>query len=199
MENNLLLATHNEHKVHEISLLFSEACLPYHVQSLCDIDDSVPIPEDGATLEENAIFKAREGYKRHGGNVLADDTGLEVRALGGRPGVYTARYAGEQCTADENITKLLHELRDSNDRDATFKTVLALILNGQEYLFVGEVHGQITSSRRGERGFGYDPIFQPEGTDKTFAELSEHDKNQISHRGRAIMKLIAFLRERSNI
>ena len=192
----MIIATHNEHKAHEIAAIFDENDLGIRVQSLCDIGDGEPIPEEGTTLEENALSKVRAGYERHGGDVLADDTGLEVLALDGRPGVYTARYAGEHCTPEENVSKLLRELADEPDRRATFKTVIALILDGQEYIFSGEVHGVITRERRGCGGFGYDPVFQPMDLDKTFAELSEHDKNMISHRGRAISQLIAFLKER---
>lgn len=191
----LLLATHNDHKAQEIAALFAENGLDIQVQTLHDLGDDQPIPEEGHTLEENALSKVRAGHERHGGNVFADDTGLEVVALGGRPGVYTARYAGDHCSSDDNITKLLDDLDDCDDRSAVFKTVIALILNGQEYTFTGEVRGIITRQRRGVLGFGYDPVFMPEGSGVTFAELSEHDKNKISHRGRAIEKLITFLQK----
>lgn len=191
----LLLATHNEHKTQEIRDLMVSEGLPYEVLSLHDMGDDVEIDETGLTLRDNSLIKAREGYRRHGIDCFADDTGLEVEALGGRPGVYTARYAGPTCIPADNIRKLLHELEGERNRRAVFKTVITLILDGQEHVFTGEVQGEITTEPHGEGGFGYDPVFRPIGQEITFAEMSEEAKNKISHRGRATEALIAFLKD----
>lgn len=193
MKDTLLLVTHNQHKAHEIDLLFKTAGLSHKkLITLASIGDHEAIPETGLTLSENALQKAREGARRHQKNCFADDTGLEVEALGGAPGIYTARYAGEHCSPEDNIDKLLRELGDNPNRRAIFKTVIALIYEGREYLFEGEVKGTIATQKSGIKGFGYDPIFIPEGKSITFAEMQEADKNKISHRGRAFQKLITF-------
>ena len=187
----IVFATNNQHKLSEIRQILGNS---FEVQSLSDIGCHVDIPETGTTLEENALQKAQYIYDHYHVNVFADDTGLEVDALGGAPGVYSARYAGgEGHDSEANMTKLLHELGDNNNRQARFRTVIALILQGQVYEFEGIVDGQIIRERRGGEGFGYDPIFQPEGYDKTFAELGTDIKNHISHRARAVAKLCKFL------
>lgn len=191
----LLFATHNPHKAQEIRDIFLSSGCAFEVTSLVEMGDTRDIVESGDTLVENALIKAREGFARHGINCFADDTGLEVEALSGRPGVYSARYAGPKCRAEDNIQKLLGELHNIHDRRARFRTVIALILDGKEYLFEGIVNGQIVEQKVGVEGFGYDPIFQPSGYQITFGEMSEAKKNKISHRGLAIQKLIAFLKE----
>jgi XTP/dITP diphosphohydrolase len=164
------------------------------VLSLKDIGCDVDIPETGTTLEENALQKAQYVYDHYHIDCFADDTGLEVDALDGAPGVYSARYAGgEGHDSEANMTKLLHELGENNNRKARFRTVIALILQGQVHEFEGIVNGEIIRERRGGEGFGYDPIFQPDGYDETFAELGNDIKNTISHRARATQKLCTFL------
>ena len=150
-------------------------------------------PETSDTLEGNALLKARYVYERYHTNCFADDTGLEVEALGGAPGVYSARYAGEGHNSEENIKKLLHELEGKDNRKARFRTVFALIINGKEHLFEGIVRGEIIARKRGTSGFGYDPVFVPEGFTQTFAEMSDGQKNKISHRALAVGKLCKFL------
>lgn len=190
----LLFATHNDHKTQEIrDILISEG-LDLELISLKDLMDQDEIIEEGETLEANALSKAREGYKRYHLDCFSDDTGLEVDSLQGRPGVYSARFAGPECRAEDNINKLLNELSGHSNRTARFRTVIALILNGEEYLFEGVVEGEILQERRGTKGFGYDPVFIPNGSDKSFAEMSETEKNNISHRGRAIKALTQFLK-----
>lgn len=192
----LLMSTHNDHKLREINAKLRAEHLPVTLTSLKELDDLEEIPEDGETLEANALQKARIAYQRHGIDCFADDTGLEVDAMDGRPGVYTARYAGAHCSPEDNRRKMLGELEGVEQRGAAFRTVIALILEGREYIFRGEVRGSITTSEAGDGGFGYDPIFCPEGYDITFAEMSDEEKNRISHRGRAVDAMIAFLRER---
>ena len=186
----LVFATHNLNKLKEV-----QALMPAYIQllSLTDIDCTEEIPETAETIEGNAILKANHVTSNHGYNCFADDTGLEVAALNGAPGVYSARYAGPHRSAEDNMQKLLHELQDKQDRSAQFKTVIALNLNGQQYLFEGIAKGTIIQEQRGDQGFGYDPIFKPLGYTQTFAELSMQEKNQIAHRGIAVRKLIAFL------
>jgi XTP/dITP diphosphohydrolase len=186
----LVFATNNKHKIREISDLLDK---DFKILGLADLNISEEIPEDANTLSENALFKARFVHDRTGLNVFADDTGLEVDALGGAPGVYSARYAGEGRSFDDNITKLLGEMEGAEDRSARFRTVIALIFNGKEYLFEGKVEGVITRERRGDGGFGYDPVFLAEGYGLTFAEIPLSEKNLISHRARAMRKLLAFL------
>lgn len=193
-KSRLILATHNEHKTQEIRDLIISEGLPYEVMSLHEIGDDLEIEETGETLTENSRLKAETCYRRHHMDCFADDTGLEVTSLDGRPGVYSARYAGPACRPADNIRKLLHELEGVEDRSAVFKTVIALILDDKVHTFEGQVRGSITEAPRGDGGFGYDPIFQPEGYDCTFAQMSEEEKNHISHRGRAVEALICFLR-----
>lgn len=193
----LLIATHNDHKTQEIRDILLSSGLSVDLFSLRDLGDLEEIPETGATLTENALLKAKAGYERHGLNCFADDTGLAVEALGGAPGVYSARYAGPQCNPKDNIERLLRELKGVTNRKACFRTVIALILDGREYFFEGEVKGEIIEIQKGNDGFGYDPIFLPDGSNLTFAEISEEEKNLISHRGRATQKLIDFLSKNS--
>lgn len=193
-KSRLILATHNEHKTQEIRDLIISEGLPYEVMSLHEIGDDLEIEETGETLTENSRLKAETCYRRHHMDCFADDTGLEVTSLDGRPGVYSARYAGPACRPADNIRKLLHELDGVEDRSAVFKTVITLILDDKIHTFEGQVRGAITEQPRGEDGFGYDPIFQPAGYDCTFAQMSEEEKNHISHRGRAVEALICFLR-----
>ena len=188
----LVFATHNDHKLKEVQQL-----LPKNIQllSLKDIDCFDEIPETGDTLEENAKIKADHITQTYGLNCFSDDTGLLVDALNGAPGVYSARYAGGQKDASDNMQKLLNELNGKNNRKAHFKTVVHLNLNGEVHAFEGTVDGVITDKEQGKEGFGYDPIFKPNGFDKTFGELPSDVKNSISHRGRAIRKLVEFLKK----
>lgn len=188
----LVFATHNDHKLKEVQQL-----LPKNIQllSLKDIDCFDEIPETGDTLEENAKIKADHITQTYGLNCFSDDTGLLVDALNGAPGVYSARYAGEQKDASDNMQKLLNELNGKNNRKAHFKTVVHLNLNGEVKAFEGTVEGVITDKEQGKGGFGYDPIFKPNAFDKTFGELPSDVKNSISHRGRAIRKLVEFLKK----
>lgn len=188
----LVFSTNNEHKLEEVRAKIGKY---YQVLSLKDLGDDTDIPETGDTLEENAMIKADYLWKTYGYNCIADDTGLEVEALNNAPGVYSARYAGEHKSSEDNVAKLLHELEGKENRKARFRTVIALIIDGKRYLFEGKVEGTITSSLRGTSGFGYDPVFQPEGYDKTFAELTLDDKNEISHRAKAVDQLVLFLRK----
>lgn len=187
----IVFATNNQHKLEEIRAILGSS---FEVVSLADIGCHEDIPETGTTLEENALQKAQYIYDHYHTDVFADDTGLEVEALNGAPGVYSARYAGgEGHDSEANMTKLLHELGENNNRKARFRTIIALILQGQVHLFEGIVNGEIIRERRGGEGFGYDPIFQPDGYDQTFAELGNDIKNQISHRARATKKLADYL------
>lgn len=187
----LIFATHNQHKTEEAREI---AASLYQIKNLKDIGCLEEIPETADTLEGNALQKARYVYEHYHVNCFADDTGLEVETLDGRPGVYSARYAGEHCTYQDNVDKLLREMTGKTNRKACFKTVVALILDGKEYLFEGRVDGQIIQDQRGMSGFGYDPVFLPDGFDRTFAEMSDEEKNSISHRGRAMRKLLFFLK-----
>ena len=188
----IVFATNNQHKLSEIRQILGDRV---EVLSLKDINCDVDIPETGATLEANALQKAQYIYDHYQMNVFADDSGLEVDALGGAPGVYSARYAGgEGHDSEANMAKLLHELGENNNRHARFRTVIALIIQGQVHEFEGIVNGEITRERRGGEGFGYDPIFQPEGYDKTFAELGAEVKNHISHRAKATENLVEYLK-----
>lgn len=195
MRSKLLVATHNEHKLHEIKYILDREGIKVELVSLFDLRDFEDIPEEGDTLEANALQKARTVYQRHKMNCFADDTGLEVSALDGAPGVYSARYAGPECDSEQNIEKLLGQLANHSERSAKFRTVVALIIEGKEYLFDGSVEGEILQEKRGSNGFGYDPIFLPNGYDKSFAEMSDAEKNTISHRGRAIEALANYLKE----
>ena len=189
MKYNLVFATHNNHKTEEIKKLMESWA---DVKSLSDIGYSKEIPETGATLEDNALQKAWHVFSKLGVDCFADDTGLEVEALSGAPGVYSARYASENATYAENTKLLIANMAGEQNRKARFRTVIYLILNGKKWLFEGSVSGTILTESRGEAGFGYDPIFLPDGFDKTFAEMTIQEKNGISHRGRAIQKMMNF-------
>lgn len=191
----LIMATNNEHKLREIRQILGDK---YEVKGLKEIGCLEDIPETSDTLEGNALQKARYVYEHYGLNCFADDTGLEVEALGGAPGIYTARYGsmngyGDSHDSDANIACLLDRLHGAATRKARFRTVIALLQGGKEYLFEGIVEGEIATERRGQDGFGYDPIFAPVETGITFAEMGPVEKNRISHRGRATQKLVAFL------
>ena len=186
----LVFASNNKNKIKEIQALVSDII---QIISLEDIGCAEDIPETAETIERNAILKANYVTEKYGYNCFADDTGLEVEVLNGAPGVYSARYAGEQKDANDNMDKLLSELKDKTNRNANFKTVICLNLNGTQQLFTGIINGKIIDEKIGTNGFGYDPIFIAEGHDKTFAELTLEEKAHISHRGIAVAQLIAFL------
>jgi XTP/dITP diphosphohydrolase len=186
----IIFASHNDNKIAEIRAMLPDSIT---LLGLNDIGFHDEIPETAQTIEGNAILKADYITRKFGHDCFADDTGLEVDALNGAPGVYSARYAGEQKNVEDNMDKLLAELSGKADRNARFKTVIALNLNGSQHLFTGIVEGEITTERQGNQGFGYDPIFQPEGFSKTFAEFSMDEKAAASHRGKAVQKLINFL------
>lgn len=191
MKRKLVFATNNAHKLEEVAAILGDEI---ELLSLNDIGCHADIPETAETLEGNALLKSSFIYKNYGLDCFADDTGLEVEALDGAPGVYSARYAGgEGHDAQANMRKLLHELEGKGNRKAQFRTAISLILDGKEYLFEGVVKGEIIEEKRGDSGFGYDPIFQPEGYDRTFAELGNDIKNTISHRAVAVRKLCEFL------
>jgi XTP/dITP diphosphohydrolase len=196
----IVFATNNLHKIKELQNAF-QTLLPgeYELVGLRDIGIYEELPETMDTLEGNATQKARFIYNRHPTLCFADDTGLEVFALNNRPGVYSARYAGIGCSYDENINKLLKEMEGINVRYARFRTVIALILRGKTFLFNGVIDGMITDSRRGNNGFGYDPVFQPDGYYETFAEMSLDSKNLISHRANAVKKLVEFLSDQNRL
>jgi XTP/dITP diphosphohydrolase len=193
MATIIVFATNNVHKLSEVTDMLGNS---FDVKSLKDIDCFDVLPEEQQTLEGNALQKARYVYDLYHVNCFADDTGLEVEALDGEPGVYSARYAGEACIAANNMDKLLEKLKGITNRKARFRTVIALILDGKEYLFEGVVNGTILTARRGEEGFGYDPIFQPEGYSQSFGEMESMVKNSISHRALAVSNLVAYLKEK---
>lgn len=186
----LIFATHNKNKAKEVSSL-----MPNFIEllSLDDINFHTEIEENATTLEGNALLKAKTIFEKTGINCFADDSGLLVDALNGAPGVYSARYAGNQKSDEDNMQKLLHELQNKSDRNAHFKTVMALIIDGKEYLFDGKIEGKIISEKLGTNGFGYDPIFVPDGYNETFAQLDSETKNKISHRARALQKMLEFI------
>lgn len=188
----LVFATNNRHKLQEVKDILGSRV---EVLSLAEIGCHDDIPETGATLEENALIKARWVSEKYNCNCFADDTGLEVEALGGAPGVYSARYAGKECNSEANMQKLLHNLTGENNRNAQFRTVIALIINNREFTFDGIVKGTISTGKMGEAGFGYDPIFVPEGYSQSFAQMGSEEKNRISHRYRATEKLSNYIRE----
>lgn len=193
--HKVVFATNNAHKLEEAREILGEG---YIVFGLQDIGCQEDIPETGATLEENALIKARYVSEKYGYDCLADDTGLMVDALGGAPGIYSARYAGPGHDSEANISKLLAELEFKADRKAHFSTIIAYIEGEKEYLFEGRVDGKISESRRGEKGFGYDPIFIPvESGGMSFAEMEPGMKNSISHRGRAMREFKTFLNKRN--
>ena len=189
---NIVFATNNKNKLQEIRAI---AGGEYNILSLSEIDCHDDIPETEATIEGNAMLKARWVKDKYRYDCFADDTGLEVTALGGRPGVYSARYAGDDCDSERNIDKLLGELADKTDRTARFRTVIALIEGSESIEFEGKIEGTIATERHGEGGFGYDKVFLPEGSDRTFAEMESAEKNAISHRARATKKLIDYLKK----
>lgn len=186
----LIFATHNLHKTEEAQAILGNRFIVKNLKDLGFLDD---IPETADTLEGNALLKAHYIFDKFHCDCFADDTGLEVEALDNRPGVYSARYAGENSTYQDNVRKILYEMKGISNRKASFRTVIALILNGKEYLFEGRVDGYIITEPRGNSGFGYDPVFRPENSDLTFAELGGNIKNQISHRGIVMRKLMDFL------
>ncbi len=193
MKHKLIFATGNPNKVKEVNQILNGAL---EVVSMKDFGVTEDIPETSDTIEGNALQKARYLAKHYQVDCFSEDTGLEVEVLGGAPGVHTARYGGASRSAEANMGRLLKELGGEMNRVAQFKTVIALILDGKEYTFEGICKGSILRSQRGEGGFGYDPIFQPLGYDKSFAELPYSEKNKISHRGKAMEQLIEFLKNR---
>ena len=188
----LLFASKNPNKIKEIQS-FAGKDIKITGLNTTGIDED--IPENESTLEGNASAKSRYVYKYTGKNCFADDSGLEVEALDGKPGVHSARYGGLEKDDDANIRKVLHELQNVTNRRARFRTVISLIIDGKEKLFEGTVYGKIIDKKRGDKGFGYDPVFVPDGYDKTFAEMSLEEKNRISHRTAAVSKLIEYLRD----
>ncbi len=186
----LVLASNNKHKLEEMRAILGDKV---EILSLSDINCHDEIPEEQDTIEGNALQKARYIHDKFGIDCFADDTGLEVECLNGEPGVYSARYAGEHPTFDDNIAKLLANMEGHENRKARFRTAIALLLGGKEYIFEGEENGQIIKEYRGHNGFGYDPVFLPDGYNQTFAELPAEIKNKISHRGNAAKKLAEFL------
>jgi len=189
----LVFATNNQHKLKEVQAMLTN----FEIVSLAAINCFDDIPETANTLEGNAILKADYITKKFGLNCFADDTGLEVEALNNKPGVYSARYAGESNNANANMDKLLNELQDKKNRKAQFRTAIALNIDGKQFIFEGICEGQILTAKQGNSGFGYDPIFMPNGFNNSFAEMSMTQKGAISHRGKAIEKLVTFLNEQS--
>ncbi|GET30525.1 non-canonical purine NTP diphosphatase [Prolixibacter sp. SD074] len=188
----LVFATNNPHKLRELREILGEQ---FELLSLNDIGCTDDIPETGDTLEDNAAQKSFYIWDRYHINCFADDTGLEIDALNGEPGVYSARYAGGAKDARENVKKVLRLMNGKTTRTARFRTVISLIINGKEMQFEGVAEGEILADTRGEAGFGYDPVFLPEGKEKSFAEMEAGEKNEISHRGRAVAKLVDYLKK----
>lgn len=193
MLEKLVLASRNPHKIEEMQQILKP--LGIEVLSTQDFPQLIEVDEDQPTLEGNALKKARYVATETGLPALSDDTGLEVDALDGAPGVYSARFAGENVSYQDNVDKLLSELEKKSNRKAQFRTVVALVNGGEEYTFEGICEGEILREQRGEKGFGYDPVFQPDGYEQTFAELDSTEKNKISHRGRAVQKFVEFLKK----
>ncbi|MCH7415738.1 non-canonical purine NTP diphosphatase [Belliella sp. R4-6] len=187
----ICFATNNKKKIEEVKAALGDS---FTIVSLEEIGCREELPETGDTLDHNAFQKARYVKDNYGVDCFADDTGLEVDALNGAPGVYSGRYAGEPRSDERNIDLLLKNLNGASDRSAKFRTVIALLLNGEEHSFEGIANGEILKERTGTGGFGYDPVFKPVGFDKTFAELSMDEKNEISHRGKAVKSLVQFLK-----
>lgn len=187
----IVFATNNAHKMEEVAAMLGSE---YRLVTLRECGITEEIPENEPTIEGNALQKARYVHERTGGDCFADDTGLEVDALNGAPGVHSARYATDGHDFEANMRLLLRNMEGKTDRQARFRTVIALILDGEEYLFEGVVEGRITEQPAGDHGFGYDPVFVPEGETETFAEMSAERKNAISHRGRAVRKFADFMR-----
>lgn len=192
MKNKLVFATNNKHKLEEVSHILKDKI---ELLSLKDINCDVDIPETATTLEGNAFLKAQYIHENYGLNCFADDTGLEIESLNNEPGVFSARYAGSDKSSEANMLKVLKNLEGIENRKAQFRTAVSLIIDNKQYLFEGTIKGNIIKEKRGNSGFGYDPIFVPEGYDKTFAELGNEIKNKISHRALAINKLCNFLKE----
>lgn len=190
IDMKLVFASNNKNKIAEIQ---QQVGSQFEIVSLEDIGCFVDIPETAETIEGNAILKANYVTENFGLPCFADDTGLEIESLNNQPGVYSARYAGEQKNAEDNMNLVLHKLATETNRNAQFKTIIALNINDQQHLFEGIVKGEITNEKSGNQGFGYDPIFQPQGLSITFAEMSLEQKSEISHRGIAVQKLIKFL------
>lgn len=190
---SFVFATNNKHKLEEIAHAVGDQ---FKIISLDELGCYEDIPETAPTLAGNALQKARYIFDKFKVDCFADDTGLEIEALDGRPGVYSARYAGEEKNSEANMNKVIKELENSANRNAQFKTVVALIINGEEHLFEGVVEGSIIDDKRGAAGFGYDPIFIPNGYSTTFAEMNLDEKNKISHRARATVKLVEFLNKK---
>ena len=188
----LVFATNNDHKLRELKQILPSE---FELLSLNDIGCTDDIPETGPTLEVNAAQKSFYIWDKYSINCFADDTGLEIDILGNEPGVYSARYAGEERSATANMLKVLEKMANETNRKARFRCVISLIIDGEEIQFEGIVEGKILEEKRGETGFGYDPIFMPDGYNFSFAEMSADDKNQISHRGRAVMKLVDYLKD----
>jgi XTP/dITP diphosphohydrolase len=186
----IVFATNNKHKLEEIRNILDNTL---NILGLDDINCHEDIPETGSTIEENALIKARYIKEKYGYDCFADDTGLEIKSLNNEPGVYSARYAGNDHNSEKNMQKVLENLKGKNDRSACFRTCIALITSNNEYLFEGKIEGEIITEKKGESGFGYDPIFVPDGYTQTFAELGNDIKNKISHRALAVKKLINFL------
>jgi XTP/dITP diphosphohydrolase len=186
----LIFATHNAHKLSEVKSL-----IPTNIEllSLSDINLTDEIEETASTIEGNALLKAQAIYKQTGINCFADDSGLLVKSLNNEPGVYSARYAGPQKNDEDNMNKLLLNLKERSNREAHFKTVMALIIDGKDYVFEGIINGEIISEKQGSMGFGYDPIFKPTGYTETFAQMNTETKNTISHRSIALKKLVSFI------
>ena len=190
----LVFATNNQHKLRELQQILGDE---FQLLSLNDIGCNEEIPENQQTLEGNAAEKSFFIYNKYGHNCFADDTGLEIEALNGEPGVFSARYAGEEKSADANMHKVLEKMKEIKNRKARFRTVISLVIDGNERQFEGVVDGTVLDERRGDEGFGYDPVFQPDGYLQTFAEMDPVQKNQISHRGRAVQKLVSYLKSRT--
>lgn len=188
----LIFASNNRHKLEEIA---NKVGSQFSILNLKQAGCEGEIPETGTTLAENALQKAHWVYDKTGKNCFADDTGLEIDALSGAPGVYTARFAGENCTPEDNIQKTLRVMKGIENRRACFKTVIACIIDGKEHLFFGEVEGEIATEKQGDEGFGYDPIFIPKGYTKSFAQMPLDQKNTMSHRAKATEKFTNFLKK----
>ena len=194
MKNKIVFASNNSHKLNEVRSMIQKF---FEVRGLKDIGCYEDIPETSDTLEGNALLKAEFVSDKFNINCFADDTGLEVEALNGHPGVYSARYAGPDCSPENNMKKLLEEMEGETNRKARFRTVIASIINGETTNHEGIVEGEITLEKSGAEGFGYDPIFKPEGYNITFAEMGMEEKNKISHRARALRKFVQVLSEKS--
>ena len=189
---SLVFATNNPHKLREMQEITGNEL---NIRSLSDIGLDTIVPETGETIEGNARQKARFVYEKTGMECFADDTGLEIAALDGRPGVYSARYAGEGSSFSDNVRKVLEEMQEAVDRRACFRCVICLIYKGNEYIFEGRIDGEITQNPVGSDGFGYDPVFRPENQSQTFAEMPPYLKNGLSHRGRAVQKMLRYLNQ----